>query len=134
MYQVRFQNPNKRLDGEKRSKLIAVDSDLYRWLSETRKSIDEKYPNRMSKQRMDFHIEFIHDRDTYTEELLLSRCQAVEGFSFIPKLGIMKKAVVVYLKMEKYKSLHITVGYFPITPIPTELINPHIPSLSTASL
>lgn len=112
---VRFADPNARLPNELRSKLIKPDSSLYKWLAEKRKSLVDKYGDRVGPMRMDFHVELIRKDEAPTDVLLLTRCRALESY-FVEEstLSIQGKAVVLSLyPVVGYGPTHITVAYFP---------------------
>jgi hypothetical protein len=118
MLKIEFENPNKRLETaekkEVRSKLLKVDSDLYRRATELREKIKAKFGNLVDSQRMDFHIELI--RKDPTEDKLITRAQSLEGqlidttvFETTPKsIGIKCPFV------EDYGYTHCTLAYFPL--------------------
>lgn len=112
--QIKFINPNKRLDGERKSKLLDPSSEFYKYLDTLDKKLNEAYPGKVGSKRMDYHIELIFRNDPITDDLLVKRAQELEGKK-IGNLEVIKmgRALVIETpNIDGFKT-HATVSFFP---------------------
>ena len=110
---INFQNPNQRISGERRSKLLDSDSDLYKYVDSVYKNLVNKYGNLIGPRRMDYHIELIGEGEDCTDELLVERCQQLENQQLKPILGIINRGYVLFCPpVDGYGKTHITIAFF----------------------
>lgn len=107
--EVQFTNPAKRLANERRSKLLDPNSKLYQFLQNKRDELSQKYPGQVGDKRMDFHIELIKDGEQVTDELLVTRAQAIQGSTVQLIYSTIGKAYV----LNTPSGTHITIAFFP---------------------
>lgn len=112
--EIRFKDPNRVLQNEKRSKLINPDCTLYQYLTYARKEFLVKFPGQIDDPpRMDFHIEVITANELYSETKVLARVAELEGKPFVPKFIQCGKAIAFEtLAVSGYGPTHITVAWF----------------------
>lgn len=112
---IEFQDPKTRLENEKRSKLLDPKSELYRELTNQRNLLEQHHKDgEIAPKRMDFHIELIASNEEPSDELLISRCQELQGCEIEIEHAIMKKAIVIRTPyVSGYGCTHITIAYFP---------------------
>lgn len=110
---IEFTNPNVKLKGELRSKLIDPNSVLYKHLTSMKNFINSKYGFRVSPSRMDFHIELIKSTEEPDQKTLISRARQAEGQHTTNYAILNKKAfVLIGPVIEGYGQTHITIAYF----------------------
>ena len=123
---IEFLSSNKRISGERRSKLLDPNSQLYQLLKLIQNKIDEEKIVNRSADRMDLHIELLSQREDLNNiKLQQDRIQKILQFDLDiddPKSwGFINKAFCLFLPViEGYNALpHITVlylGNYTITP------------------
>jgi len=108
---IRFADPNTRLPGERRSKLIDPNSPLYHHLESEREKLSKIG---LSDKRMDFHVELFGKNEQATEEALVRRCKCLEGQSFVPEKKRLGHAIVYVLpKVLGFWGVpHITLAHY----------------------
>lgn len=112
--EIRFLNPNARLENEKRSKLLHTDSALYRYLEKQRTLLTNLYKESITEKRMDFHIELIRGDEEPTDSVLVERAQSLEGQKIDGTIGTYPKFIAVLCpKVVGYGETHSTIAYFP---------------------
>lgn len=117
---IKFLNPDIKLPGEKRSKLLNPSSPLYKYLENKRNHLISKYPIEVFEKRMDFHIELIAENEKISKELLIKRAQELENMEVELNLSWMASdsgfpgyAVVLLIPNNSFRvDAHITVAYF----------------------
>lgn len=103
-------------DKERRSKLLAPESELYHILEAERTRLVEKYGDKVAPKRMNFHIELIGGADPWSSETVTDRAKNVHGKCIDLQFGSTgnNKAYVVHGPIVPgYGRTHITVAYFP---------------------
>ncbi len=115
--QLLFSNPSERIIGERRSKLLLPNSELYAKLKLIQIEI-AKYYN-IDCERMDLHVELLHRReDSNNIQLQHSRCKILHGKTLRlndPKeWGFIGKAFCLFVgQLPDYNAIpHVTVAYF----------------------
>lgn len=113
MFPIEFENPNAVLVGkERKSKLLKVDSPLYKECQRKSQILRNKFGSEMSEKRMDFHMELI--KDDPLDTTLVERAKKIEkievdvnNYELTPKsIGIKGPYV------SGYGVTHITLGHF----------------------
>jgi hypothetical protein len=120
---IAFENPNERLKGEVRSKLLKTGSPLWVFLDTLRDKLVEKYGYLVGPMRMGYHIELIKNVDGMSNQeisdMSVTRSKFLEGKVIqvpvdVRNLTWMGKALVVTTPyVEGYGPTHITVAFFP---------------------
>lgn len=112
--EIRFLNPNQRLEGERRSKLLDPSSEFYQYLDRLDKKLNELYPGKIGAKRMDYHIELIFKNDPITDMLLIQRAQELEGQK-IYNLDVIRigRALAIQTPIAGTGKTHATISFFP---------------------
>jgi len=118
--EIRFKDPDRRLNNELRSKLLDSNSALYKYLTNRRNELilqygETKTGGKIGDARMDFHVELIGQIEKPSVELLIERAEKVEGhFATIQTEEVLGKALVIDGPwINGYGNTHITIAYFP---------------------
>ena len=116
---INFQNPTRRISGERRSKLLDSDSYLYKYVDGIYKNLVKRYGNLVGPRRMDYHIELVSREEDCTDELLVERCQQLENQQLENQqlktmdFGIINRAYVLFCPLvDGYGKTHITIAFF----------------------
>lgn len=120
---IEFEDATRRLDGERRSKLLKKGSELYQWLEEYSNGLVEKFGELVAPKRMDYHFELIKRGEEATDELLVERAKMLEGEDVdISNLGVFYRAwVLIGPEVDGYGQVHCTIDFFR-GGVPEELI------------
>lgn len=118
MSEIQFITVDKKLDNEKKSKLLSPDSSLYGSLKKCRDNLLKDYSKQIDNQRMDFHIELVSANEDYSVDKLLTRAKQINGSKLDltePKNWLItRKAVMVNTGIvDGYGQTHSTVAFFP---------------------
>ena len=109
---IEFLDATKRLNGERRSKLLKPGSDLYNHVDSEYKKLVSKFGNLVGSKRMDSHIELIGRNEKPTDELLVERAIALEGTEVdIDDTEALGRAWVLFT--DKNRKHHVTIAFFP---------------------
>lgn len=104
---IEFESPAKRLDGERRSKLLKKGSKLYEYLTMLRDRLDSEidYEHRPDRP---LHIEVINSEEAASDDLLDVRTRFLDGCVIaLNALTWMNGALVI-----PYLDVHVTVHYY----------------------
>jgi len=112
--EIRFINPDQRLEGERKSKLLDPASEFYKYLTSLDTKLNEIYPGKVGSKRMDYHIELIFRGDPVTDALLVQRAQELQGTE-IKNLQVsrMGRALVIETPVVGNYKTHATISFFP---------------------
>jgi hypothetical protein len=110
---LEYNEPTKRCNGEKKSKLLDSKSELYKFIHGIKSVF--KLNGLAHSDRMDLHTEVLNNNETL--ETFLERVKLLEGRNISindPKnYGTMGNAVVLLLgTIPNYNKPHITIAYF----------------------
>ena len=115
-YTILFQEPNFKIQGQEcRSKLLLKGSPLYEHLEMQQNRLITLHGEDVGEKRMDFHIELIGKGETVTEELLVKRCQEIQGVE-VDINDVIKSGRALILccpEVSGYGKTHITIAFFP---------------------
>jgi hypothetical protein len=106
-----FKNPNKRLTGECRSKLLDTDSELYCYIHSLKKKLRENgFPH---NDRLDLHVEVLNDKEEPLS-IFLDRVGCLEGLVIdVHKYELLGNAIIFKMNpITGYTNPHVTIAYF----------------------
>jgi hypothetical protein len=112
---VEYNEPDRRSRGERKSKLLKVDSELYRFLMELKEFLKSRGLDH--SDRMALHSEVLND-DRETEADFISRVAKFEGKQIdiynISNYGIVGGAIaIIYGRIPEYRfPIKSTIAYF----------------------
>ncbi len=112
---IQFTSVDAILTGERKSKLLDPQSELYQACDAKYQELKEKYGAAIGAKRMDFHIELVSRNETWSEELVLTRARELHGLEIdMSNICVMGRALVVMTpQVTGYAQPHITLAFFP---------------------